>query len=79
MCSKVKRPARVRRSLYYVTEYFEGQTLRQWMHDNPKPDLETVRVIVEQIAKGLRAFHRKEIIHQRPEARKHLDRPRTER
>jgi serine/threonine protein kinase len=27
-------------------------------------DLETVRGIVEQIAKGLRAFHRKEMLHQ---------------
>jgi serine/threonine protein phosphatase PrpC len=61
---KVVRPQRVRRSLYYVTEFFEGQTLRQWMLDHPRPNLEMVRVIVEQIAKGLRAFHRKEIIHQ---------------
>ena len=39
------------------------------MIDNPKPDLETVRGIVEQIARGLRAFHRKEMLHQdlRPE------------
>jgi len=34
------------------------------MIDNPKPDLETVRRIVEQIAKGLRAFHRLEMLHQ---------------
>ena len=34
------------------------------MIDHPKPDLETVRGIVEQIAKGLRAFHRKEMLHQ---------------
>ena len=61
---RVIRPERVRRSLYYVTEFFEGQTLRQWMLDHPKIDIETTRVIVEQIAKGLRAFHRKEIIHQ---------------
>jgi eukaryotic-like serine/threonine-protein kinase len=61
---RVIRPERVRRSLYYVTEFFEGQTLRQWMLDHPKVDLEMVRIIVEQIAKGLRAFHRKEIIHQ---------------
>jgi eukaryotic-like serine/threonine-protein kinase len=61
---KVIRPERVRKSLYYVTEFFEGRTLRQWMVDHPKVDLETARVIVEQIAKGLRAFHRKEIIHQ---------------
>jgi eukaryotic-like serine/threonine-protein kinase len=57
-------PDRPRRHLYHVTEYFDGQTLRQWMHDNPKPDLASVRVVVEQIAKGLRAFHRKDIIHQ---------------
>jgi eukaryotic-like serine/threonine-protein kinase len=60
---KVLTPGRARRHLYTVTEYFEGQTLRQWMRDHPRPDLETVRGIVEQIAKGLRAFHRKEIIH----------------
>lgn len=47
-----------------MTEYFDGQTLRQWMLDNPKPELQAVRHIVEQIAKGLRAFHRKDIIHQ---------------
>ncbi|MGE4278535.1 MAG: protein kinase [Magnetospirillum sp.] len=58
-----------RRYLYTVTEYVEGQTLRQWMLDNPKPRLEQVRDLVEQIAKGLRAFHRKEMLHQdlRPE------------
>ena len=34
------------------------------MIDNPKPDLETVRGIVEQIARGLQAFHRLEMLHQ---------------
>ncbi len=61
---KVIAPDRPRRHLYHVTEYFEGQTLRQWMRDNPKADLQPVRDIIEQIAKGLRAFHRKDIIHQ---------------
>jgi len=55
---------RKRNFLYVVTEYIDGQTLAQWMIDNPKPSLETVRDIVEQIAKGLRAFHRKEMLHQ---------------
>jgi serine/threonine protein kinase len=55
---------RKRNFLYVVTEFIDGQTLTQWMIDNPKPDLETVRVIVEQIAKGLRAFHRLEMLHQ---------------
>ncbi|MBV9557817.1 MAG: serine/threonine protein kinase, partial [Pseudolabrys sp.] len=47
----------------------DGQTLTQWMIDNPKPDIETVRGFVEQIAQGLNAFHRMEMLHQdlRPE------------
>ncbi len=61
--------SRKRNYLYVATEFIDGQTLTQWMIDNPAPDLETVRGIVEQIAKGLRAFHRMEMLHQdvRPE------------
>jgi len=55
---------RPRQYIYVVTEYIEGQTLAQWMIDNPKPDLPTVRGLVEQIAKGLQAFHRLEMVHQ---------------
>ena len=55
---------RQRNYLYIIMEYIDGQTLTQWMTDNPKPDLETMRGIVEQIAKGLRAFHRLEMLHQ---------------
>ncbi|MDP2178885.1 bifunctional protein-serine/threonine kinase/phosphatase [Methylicorpusculum sp.] len=55
---------RKRHFLYIAMEFIDGQTLTQWMIDNPKPDLETVRGIVEQIAKGLRAFHRLEMLHQ---------------
>lgn len=55
---------RKRSFLYVVTEFIDGRTLTQWMIDNPKPDLETVRGIVEQIATGLRAFHRLEMLHQ---------------
>lgn len=63
------KQTRKRNYIYIVTEYIEGQTLTQWSIDNPKPDLETVRGIVEQIAKGLLAFHRKDMLHQdlRPE------------
>jgi len=32
--------------------------------DNPEPDLNEVRRIAEQIIKGLRGFHRKEMVHQ---------------
>jgi serine/threonine protein phosphatase PrpC len=55
---------RKRNFLYTVTEFIDGQTLAQWMIDNPKPTLEVVRGIVEQIAKGLFAFHRLEMLHQ---------------
>lgn len=60
---------RKRNYIYVATEFIEGQTLTQWMIDNPKPAMETIRGIVEQIAKGLRAFHRLEMLHQdlRPE------------
>ncbi|MCK9608545.1 MAG: bifunctional protein-serine/threonine kinase/phosphatase [Methylomonas sp.] len=55
---------RKRHYLYITTEFIDGQTLKQWMLDHPQPDMETVRDIVEQIAKGLRAFHRLEMLHQ---------------
>ena len=58
-----------RHFLYIATEYIEGQTLTQWMRDNPRPDIATVRALIEQIARGLLAFHRLEMLHQdlRPE------------
>jgi len=55
---------RERNYLYTVMEYVEGQTLEQWMIDNPTPSLEEVRNIADQVARGLLAFHRQEMIHQ---------------
>ncbi|KRC85885.1 protein kinase [Achromobacter sp. Root83] len=55
---------RQRRTLYTVSEYIEGRTLTQWMAANPRPDLEPAIEIIEQIARGLQAFHRLEIVHQ---------------
>jgi serine/threonine protein phosphatase PrpC len=55
---------RPRQHLYVVTEFIDGQTLAQWMIDHPSPPLEDVRQIVEQIARGLQAFHRREMLHQ---------------
>lgn len=62
-------PSRKRNYLYNVSEYIEGQTLAQWMIDNSSPSLESVRAMAEQIARGLMALHRQEMIHQdlRPE------------
>jgi len=53
-----------RNYLYTVTEFIDGQTLHQWLIDQPKPTVETMRGIVEQIASGLQAFHRLEMLHQ---------------
>ncbi|MDH5178633.1 MAG: bifunctional protein-serine/threonine kinase/phosphatase [Gammaproteobacteria bacterium] len=55
---------RKRNYLYIAMEYIEGQSLGQWMRDNSQPDLETVRTLSEQIAAGLRALHRQEMLHQ---------------
>ncbi len=50
--------------IYNVFEYAKGKSLAQWIIDNPYPDIEDVRLIIEQIAKALRAFHRKEMVFQ---------------
>ena len=66
---KPTKQTRKRNYFYIVLEFIEGQTLAQWMIDNPKPSVESVRNIIEQIAQGLRAFHRLDMLHQdlRPE------------
>ncbi|NNF95685.1 MAG: serine/threonine protein kinase, partial [Halobacteria archaeon] len=61
---KVLEIKRKRTALYYIAEHIEGPTLRQWMNDNPRPSINQVRNFIDQIARGLRAFHRLEMIHQ---------------
>jgi serine/threonine protein kinase len=62
-------PARPRSCVYVASAYIEGVTLAQWLRGQPRPGLDAVRRIVDQVAKGLRAFHRLEMLHQdvRPE------------
>lgn len=55
---------RPKQYLYYLTEYIEGITLEQWIKENPNPPIQNVIVIIQQVMKGLRAFHRRETIHQ---------------
>lgn len=59
-----ERDQRQQSCLYSVVEYIEGQTLRQWMLDHPDPSIPQVRATVDQIARGLRAMHRLEMLHQ---------------
>lgn len=57
-------PPGQRQCLYCLTEFVNGPTLREWMNDHPQPKPAQVRDIVRQIAAGLRALHRLEMIHQ---------------
>ncbi|WP_447578091.1 protein kinase domain-containing protein [Achromobacter kerstersii] len=54
---------RARRYLYTVSECIAGRTLTRWMADHPRPTLEQAVALIEQIARGLQAFHRLEIVH----------------
>jgi protein phosphatase len=49
--------------LYHLCEYIDGQTLSEWMHDNPKPSIGVVRDIIRQIISALRVFQRLELVH----------------
>ncbi|MGI1678498.1 MAG: bifunctional protein-serine/threonine kinase/phosphatase [Cellvibrionaceae bacterium] len=49
--------------LYHVCEYIPGQTLRQWMYDNPNPKLEVVRELAKSIIFALRVFQRLGMTH----------------
>jgi serine/threonine protein kinase len=60
---KMCASSRPRQYLYVVSEFVVGQSLRQWIHDHPHPDLHAVRDIIEQIVRGVRALHRKEMLH----------------
>jgi serine/threonine protein phosphatase PrpC len=55
---------RGRSCLYYLLEYVDGITLAQWMKENPRPEIQQVIYFAEQIARALRAFHRRETLHQ---------------
>lgn len=60
---KIHESAQDSRFLYHVCEYIEGATLRQWLYDNPGPDLNIIRGLVKQIAAALRALQRMGMQH----------------
>lgn len=49
--------------LYHLCEYIEERTLRQWIHDNPTPNLNLVRDIAAELFKAVRAFQRMGMVH----------------
>lgn len=50
--------------LYHLFEHVEGITLEEWIEQNPQPSPAEAVEFVAQTAKGLRALHRKEVLHQ---------------
>ncbi len=61
---KVLRPTTPRKFLYYVTEYVQGPTLAQLLKERTRLSVVDARNIITQVASGLRAFHRKDTLHQ---------------
>jgi serine/threonine protein phosphatase PrpC len=62
--ARVMEQQRPRSCLYYLSEFVEGMPLSRWEEENHHPQVQPVRKIAQQVVKGLRAFHRKEILHQ---------------
>lgn len=61
---------RAKSYMYQAFEYVEGETLGAWTKQQNRPlEISEVIAIIEQVAKGLNAFHRLEMLHQdiRPE------------
>jgi protein phosphatase len=48
---------------YQLCELIGGITLRQWMYDNPAPELHSVRVIIDDLIKAVRVFQRADMVH----------------
>ena len=61
---KVMNLNREKHFLYYLLEWVDGITLTQWMKQNPLADPTISMNIVEQVAAGLRAFHKNDSTHQ---------------
>ncbi|WP_257280585.1 bifunctional protein-serine/threonine kinase/phosphatase [Endozoicomonas sp. ISHI1] len=61
---EIMAPRPGRKFLYHTCEYIKGQTLRNWMQENPKPSLTQVRDIVAQMITAIRGLHRLQILHQ---------------
>ena len=61
---KIPKTTRNKTCLYYLTEFIDGITLTQWIKENPKPSVQSVVNIIQQVEKGLRAMHRRETLHQ---------------
>ena len=49
--------------LYHICEHVQGITLRQWMKDNPKPDVQQAHKIIGKIVNAVRVLQRAGMVH----------------
>ncbi|MBU2970715.1 bifunctional protein-serine/threonine kinase/phosphatase [Pseudoalteromonas sp. C2R02] len=49
--------------LYHLSDHIKGQSLRQWMTHNPKPDIYKIQNILKQLIMAVRVLQRMEIVH----------------
>jgi serine/threonine protein phosphatase PrpC len=61
---RVVEPPSPRSCLYYLTEYIQGPSLTQLIKERAPFAIPDAIELVEQLIKGLRAFHRKDTLHQ---------------
>jgi len=60
---KIESASQHSQYLYHFCEYIPGQTLSEWMFDNPKPSISQVREIIKQIVTALRVLQRLDVVH----------------
>lgn len=60
---KIYSPPLSSKFLYHCCEYLPGDTLRQWMIDNPHPNLTQVRDILDGMIQSVRVLHRNKMVH----------------
>ena len=62
--ARVVTPPAARSCLYYLTEYIPGPTLTQLLKERGVLAISDAVELTEHLARGIRAFHRKETLHQ---------------
>src|SRR5690606_20288766 len=61
---RIVPPPEARSCLYYLTEFIPGPTLTQLLKERGTLDIADAVELTESLIRGIRAFHRKETLHQ---------------
>lgn len=61
---KPPRTNYIKSAVYSLASYIDGITLAVWLEQNPNRTWQQISAIIEQVAKGLLALHRKKMLHQ---------------